>query len=174
MNILNSNSNNNNINKFNFNTNFHIQPVNGYLLNYPQTPQIQNGVRAFNLPNSNLPNTFLPNPSNNNFIPIDIKHGTNNLAFNNGNINCLGSNNRKTSLTDNITKTNNNNGNNREEQLDFKINLENIILGKDKRTTIMLRNIPNKYSLANLVEEINNLYLGKIDYINLPIDYEVK
>ena len=47
-------------------------------------------------------------------------------------------------------------------------------MGKDKRTTIMLRNIPNKYTLANLVEEINNLYLGKIDYINLPIDYEVK
>jgi len=56
---------------------------------------------------------------------------------------------------------------------DYKINLENIISAKDKRTTIMLRNIPNKYTLSNLVEEINQVYLGKIDYINLPIDYEV-
>ena len=35
-----------------------------------------------------------------------------------------------------------------------KINLDNIIIGTDKRTTLMLRNIPNKY--------------------NLPIDYETK
>ena len=59
------------------------------------------------------------------------------------------------------------------EPIDYNINLENIILGKDKRTTLMLRHIPNKYTLNNLVEEINSLYLGKYDYINLPIDYEV-
>lgn len=37
----------------------------------------------------------------------------------------------------------------------------------------MLRNIPNKYTLQNLVDEINSLFLGRYDYINLPIDYEV-
>jgi hypothetical protein len=62
----------------------------------------------------------------------------------------------------------------REENVDYKINLENIIIGKDKRTTLMLRNIPNKYTLQNLVDEINPLFLGKYDYINLPIDYERK
>jgi len=61
-----------------------------------------------------------------------------------------------------------------EEILEFKINLENIIIGKDKRTTIMIRNIPNKYTLGNLVEEINSNFLGKYDYINLPVDYERK
>jgi hypothetical protein len=63
--------------------------------------------------------------------------------------------------------------NGKEEYVDFKVNLENIITGKDKRTTIMLRNIPNKYTLQNLVDEINTLFLGRYDYINLPIDYEV-
>jgi hypothetical protein len=79
--------------------------------------------------------------------------------------------------------TNNNNpfisdpkfsSNSKEEPVDYKINLENIIIGKDKRTTLMLRNIPNKYTLQNLVDEINNNFLGKYDYINLPIDYERK
>ncbi len=62
----------------------------------------------------------------------------------------------------------------KDDPLDFKINLENIIIGKDRRTTLMLRNIPNKYTLQNLVDEINPLFLGKYDYINLPIDYERK
>lgn len=61
----------------------------------------------------------------------------------------------------------------KEEYQDFKVNLINIISGKDKRTTIMLRNIPNKYTLQNLVDEINSLFIGKYDYINLPIDFEV-
>lgn len=156
-----------NMNKFNFNPHF-IQPQplsGGYMINYPQTPQ--NGVRAFNFPNNNIPqNNFIQNSSNNNFIPMDIKHSNNSNFSNNNNISSA--TNKKTCMND--VKIN---FNNRDEQIDFKINLENIILGRDKRTTIMLRNIPNKYSLSNLVEEINNMYFGKIDYINLPIDYEV-
>jgi len=61
----------------------------------------------------------------------------------------------------------------KEEYHDFKVDMTNIISGKDKRTTIMLRNIPNKYTLQNLVDEINLLFLGKYDFVNLPIDYEV-
>jgi hypothetical protein len=62
------------------------------------------------------------------------------------------------------------------EILDQKINLENILIGKDKRTTVMIRNIPNKYTLQNIVDEIvnhNPSFGGKFDFINLPIDYEV-
>src|SRR5690606_31547176 len=33
--------------------------------------------------------------------------------------------------------------NTEKEVLDHKINLDNILIGKDKRTTVMLRNIPN-------------------------------
>lgn len=55
-----------------------------------------------------------------------------------------------------------------------RINLDNIIIGKDKRTTLMLRNIPNKYTLHNIVDEIGPSFWGKYDCINLPIDYETK
>ena len=54
------------------------------------------------------------------------------------------------------------------------MNLLQIISGKDKRTTLMLRNIPNKYKLNDLVKEIDKSFWGKYDYINLPIDYERK
>lgn len=64
--------------------------------------------------------------------------------------------------------------NNKNEEVSNKISIEDIIIGKDKRTTVMMRNIPNKYSLQNLVDEISLTFVGKYDYINLPIDYERK
>jgi hypothetical protein len=63
---------------------------------------------------------------------------------------------------------------NNEECFDLKINLENILMGKDKRTFLMIRNVPNRYSLSNIVDEINTNFMGKYDYINLPIDQETK
>lgn len=59
--------------------------------------------------------------------------------------------------------------------LDFSkhIVIENIISGKDKRTTIMLRNIPLKYNIQNLADELNQSFSGKIDYINMPINLDV-
>ena len=37
----------------------------------------------------------------------------------------------------------------------------------------MLKNIPNKYSLDLLLEDINNSFENKFDFINLPIDLKV-
>ena len=54
----------------------------------------------------------------------------------------------------------------------FKIDLDNIIKGIDKRTTIMIRHIPNKYSYQNLLEEINIVCKDKYDCFYLPLDSE--
>jgi hypothetical protein len=51
--------------------------------------------------------------------------------------------------------------------------VENIISGKDKRTTIMLRNIPLKYNITNLSDELNQSFAGKFDFINMPLNLEV-
>lgn len=51
--------------------------------------------------------------------------------------------------------------------------VENIISGKDKRTTIMLRNIPLKYNITNLSEELNQTFAGKFDFINMPLNLDV-
>lgn len=59
------------------------------------------------------------------------------------------------------------------DQTLFVINTDNIIRGMDKRTTIMIRHIPNKYSTQSLLEEINVHFKGKYDFFYLPMDFEV-
>jgi hypothetical protein len=45
---------------------------------------------------------------------------------------------------------------------------------KDKRTTLMIRNIPNKYSIRTLIDEINIEFKDMFDIFYLPIDYHNK
>jgi len=52
-----------------------------------------------------------------------------------------------------------------------RISLENIIKKKDKRTTVMIRHIPNKYNINSFLEEINQDFKNKYDLFYLPIDY---
>jgi hypothetical protein len=62
------------------------------------------------------------------------------------------------------------------EQVDqtlFRIVIDNIIYGVDKRTTVMIRHIPNKYATNSLMEELNTICKGKYDFFYLPMDYEV-
>lgn len=51
------------------------------------------------------------------------------------------------------------------------IHLDNVLKLKDKRTTVMIRHIPNKYSLEVLMQEINVNFEGKYDVLYLPIDF---
>lgn len=51
--------------------------------------------------------------------------------------------------------------------------IDSILSSKDKRTTVMLRNIPLKYTLTNLVDELNIYFLGKYDFVNMPTNSEV-
>jgi hypothetical protein len=50
------------------------------------------------------------------------------------------------------------------------IHLDNVLKLKDKRTTVMIKHIPNKYTIDNLLEEINPLFTNKFDVVYLPID----
>ena len=62
--------------------------------------------------------------------------------------------------------------NNNIEPSFFVINLDNILKGIDKRTTIMIRHIPNKYSYQDLLEEINMVCKDNYDFLYLPLDSE--
>ncbi len=50
------------------------------------------------------------------------------------------------------------------------INLKDILKGDDIRTTIMLKNIPNKFDQQVVLDLINEDHLGKYDYFYLPMD----
>ena len=52
-----------------------------------------------------------------------------------------------------------------------KIIIEDIIERTDLRTTLMLRNVPNKYTKQEIVDEIGQEFWGKYDCLNLPMDY---
>jgi len=57
------------------------------------------------------------------------------------------------------------------EETENKIVLENILNGKDTRTTLMIRHIPNKYNIHTFIEDMNVEFQGKFDLIYLPLDY---
>ena len=48
--------------------------------------------------------------------------------------------------------------------------MEDILRGKDKRTTLIIRNIPNKYTISKLLKELNNNFYGQFDVLYLPQD----
>ncbi len=52
--------------------------------------------------------------------------------------------------------------------------IKQILRRIEKRTTIMIRNIPNKYSLNIFVEELDKEFKNKYDVFYLPIDYQNK
>ena len=115
------------------------------------------------------------------FIPLNyhIQKLNNNIFFNNN------VNNNDFSL-DNNKENNKNNNNNKKNNNKLKkskikkhfdssknlIHLDNVIKLIDKRTTLIIRNIPNKYTMQLLLEEINLHFYGKYDIIYLPLDFE--
>ena len=48
-----------------------------------------------------------------------------------------------------------------------------ILSGEEKRTTVMIRNIPNKFKQMTLLEMINKNHDGRYDYFYLPMDLKV-
>jgi hypothetical protein len=54
---------------------------------------------------------------------------------------------------------------------EFLINLEAVRNGLDTRTSLMIRNIPNKYEQKMVLEEINVYFERKYDFFYLPIDF---
>jgi len=57
--------------------------------------------------------------------------------------------------------------------LNFDLNVESILAGSDTRTTLMIKNIPNKYSQKMLLAALD-AYRGQFDFFYLPIDFKNK
>ncbi|CAA0816305.1 Protein MEI2-like 5 [Striga hermonthica] len=56
----------------------------------------------------------------------------------------------------------------------YQLDLEKIANGEDSRTTLMIKNIPNKYTSKMLLVAIDETHSGTYDFLYLPIDFKNK
>jgi RNA recognition motif-containing protein len=56
----------------------------------------------------------------------------------------------------------------------FELDLTRVRNGEDVRTTLMIKNIPNKYDQEMLLLAINRQHVGLYDFFYLPIDFKNK
>ena len=171
-------------NKDNFNFNQKLFDYKNNIYNNLNTNKINNNKlmptinRNFiDLKMSNNNNSFNKNPllrniatsnANNNKIPNNnypINILINNLPFYNINI----FNNNNPFLNQTISERSLTGQYNIDNPYNI-INLDNIIKNIDKRTTLIIRNIPNKYTIPLLLIELNEDFRGKFDTIYLPQD----
>ena len=108
-----------------------------------------------NFRNNNNTNNSTNYKNNPNYKPNDNNHSSNPISIN------LSS----TNTSSNITQ-----GNKCEKNL---LNLDDIVTGKDTRTTVMIRNIPIKYTDSILIKDLEE-FKGKYDCLYMPYDYEKK
>ena len=54
------------------------------------------------------------------------------------------------------------------------IDIYRILERREDRTTVMVRNIPNKFKQKTMLTMINDNYLGKYNYFYLPMDLKVR
>ena len=187
-------NNSNNINNsFNFSNN-----NNNYLLNnsfnnniFPLYYQNNNINNSYNSPNNNNINNNFQLLNNNQFQFFNNNNNNNNNNIQNLNMNIQIDNfqNLNFNLNNNfyqnniINNINNNNimSNSYKEKKYHKneildspkntIHLDNVLKLKDKRTTIIIRHIPNRYDLEFFMNEININFFGKYDCLYLPMDF---
>eukprot|EP01129_Flabellula_baltica_P009252 TRINITY_DN374_c0_g1_i2.p1 TRINITY_DN374_c0_g1~~TRINITY_DN374_c0_g1_i2.p1 ORF type:complete len:491 (-),score=107.06 TRINITY_DN374_c0_g1_i2:38-1510(-) len=85
---------------------------------------------------------------------------------------------KKNNLTPPRKKRNGGNGNKKthhiQDEKEYKIDLELVRSGKDERSTLMIKNIPNKYDQALLLETIDESFANTYDFFYLPMDFETK
>ncbi|KAJ4720316.1 Protein MEI2-like [Melia azedarach] len=63
---------------------------------------------------------------------------------------------------------------NQADKKQFELDVDRIMRGEDNRTTLMIKNIPNKYTSKMLLAAIDERHKGTYDFIYLPIDFKNK
>ncbi|KAF2312796.1 hypothetical protein GH714_040492 [Hevea brasiliensis] len=63
---------------------------------------------------------------------------------------------------------------NHSDKKQYELDIDRILCGEDSRTTLMIKNIPNKYTSKMLLAAIDEHCRGTYDFIYLPIDFKNK
>ena len=156
--------NNNYCSTFNNNNNSNVIYDNNLLTQ--QTPL----SNSFNLMNNNIFNMFYNNNNN-----INQHYYNMNNNCNNQDQQCVPDHPHKHHSTSSLTSSHmkSKTSSCSIKSLDTPrniIHIETILRQKDKRTTVMIRNIPNKYTLKSFSQEIEKYFSNKYDVLYLPTD----
>ena len=120
----------------------------------------------FNFPNNANMNIIYNNNNNinsNNNINNNLNINNNNIGYNNNIIN--------NNINNNIINYNNSNINSInyiEKEFEPNVSIKKILSLEDQRSTMMIKNIPNKFTREKLLELINKNFLGTYDLFILP------
>lgn len=60
-----------------------------------------------------------------------------------------------------------------EDKTKYALNINKVKSGQDTRTTLMIKNIPNKYTQKMLLATVDEKHKGTYDFFYLPIDFKV-
>ena len=175
-------------NSHNMPNNYNCSKLNLNLTYYPKIQNSNISQNKHSIEKINNSSNYLPelnkkdisyNINTNNFSEKKIKNNNlnfdeNSITNNMNNFNNISFNNKlKMNYKNIISNKSMNNIMNKsalkgEKQI---INLDDIVTGKDTRTTVMIRNIPIKYTDEILNEALVEFH-GKYDCLYLPYDYE--
>ncbi|CAN6244466.1 unnamed protein product [Urochloa humidicola] len=72
------------------------------------------------------------------------------------------------------SRRNDSGANQSDNKRQYELDVDRIMRGEDLRTTLMIKNIPNKYTSKMLLAAIDEGHKGTYDFIYLPIDFKNK
>ena len=161
--------------------NYPCQKINFNMICCPQIQPVNNQIQKQSNEKTNINSNFLPEINHKESTKILTQEKKNNKSTNsisNSNSSNLcpiigkGNNeikiNNKSFINNKLNNTNNKGNLKGEKQF---LNLDDIVTGKDIRTTVMIRNIPIKYTDQILTNDLNE-FNGKYDCLYMPYDYE--
>ena len=183
-------SNNNYINKYTINNNsinsinninekllpiqIRMQLINNNMIEFNQNLLLLNSIKNnnnLNLMNNQTQNNFNYNNINN-LNKVDEEIQSNTLYGLQSNLINLNQDKEKLIYTNNASTYKRKNSQKPDVDVNKNIiNLMDIFLCRDLRTTLMIKNIPNKYTISSFLDEINTYFKFTYDIFYLPIDY---
>jgi len=162
--------------KLNVNMTYNPHLQNSAISSINKQPKPQTSENTNNKPNNSNISSEIKNQNKSSTITQEKKSKNIESKNTSNNSNNKANNNNKKIIEQNFTKNDsaNNNTNFATKKCEkLFLNLDDIASGKDLRTTIMIRNIPIKYT-DNILNETFKEFHGKYDCLYMPYDHEKK